>query len=260
MRVRKVGTNPRTGRDHSQPERSFSCRRGADLPVRQAQGPERVEGLRPLSRARPAFAKAAARQARSRPYSTSAWSRMSPSLTRRLARQRRLLQFRQILQRLVAARSAHLGHGPEAGAHCGPPGPAEKRTTAVGQQLNARNPGRFAFWHARNRRRDRWRDAAGATLGPALHPGIDDRSCRRLKLVRRRSGVLPAAGRHAASGPARRAPHSPIVGGVWRAVARASCPWAGADHMGRTQPSPEATAGRSPMPLVPPNAAGNLRH
>jgi hypothetical protein len=70
-------------------------------------------------------------------------------------------------------------------------------------------------------------------LGPALHPGIDDRSCRRLKLVRRRSGVLPAAGRHAASGPARRAPHSPIVGGVWRkwhahpARGRAQTTWAG---------------------------------
>lgn len=48
--------------------------------------------------------------------------------------------------------------------------------------------------------------------------------------------------------------HLPIVGGVWMsAEARTSCPGTRVRHsdMGKTQPSPEAVAGRLPRPLAP---------
>ena len=52
-----MGTSGKKNRVKRLSERSGKNCRGAGLPVRRAQGPEPVEGLRPIRRARPAFAR-----------------------------------------------------------------------------------------------------------------------------------------------------------------------------------------------------------
>jgi hypothetical protein len=73
---------------------------------------------------------------------------------------------------------------------------AEKGAAQVGQELHAADAGRFSFRHARDGRRDRRRDAAGATALPADTLGRQCRLARRRRGHQKRTRCLCRSRRH----------------------------------------------------------------
>lgn len=85
------------------------------------------------------------------------------------SRPRRNLQQRQHRHRFIARCSAHLPLRPQRGAEPRTLGQAEQSAAQLVVQLHAGDAGGFAVRHARNRRGDRGRDAAGAAARAAVH-------------------------------------------------------------------------------------------
>ena len=73
--------------------------------------------------------------------------------------------------RVLAARSAHRGQWTQAPADLGTLRLSEDRAAIVVCELHAAHAGRLAVRHARDRRADRGRDAAGAATGATFHGG-----------------------------------------------------------------------------------------
>lgn len=82
---------------------------------------------------------------------------------------RTLLQLGKESQSFPTIYSAHLLCWSQAKAYGRPLWLTKQSTSHIREQLNTRDPRRFAVRHAGDRRGDRGRDATRATVGPAIH-------------------------------------------------------------------------------------------
>lgn len=80
-----------------------------------------------------------------------------------------MLKSDQTVHGFLIRLAAHLNCGPQGKADGGAFGESEKLAPALGVELDAAHSGRLARFHARNRRGDGGRDAAGRATNPAIH-------------------------------------------------------------------------------------------